>query len=240
MSFSYDGKRTVLSNIDIQVQKWEKVAFVGHTGSGKTTMTNLLLRFFEPQTGDIIIDNTSIYDITQASLRKNIGVVFQDNSLFNTTIRENIRLDNSEATDADIEAVAKKSHAMDFIDHLSDGFDTLVGERWVKLSGGEKQRLAIARAFLKDAPILILDEATSALDAETEQYLQASFDELMEGRTTFIIAHRLSTIKKADRIFVFDHGAIVEQGTYYELVSKKWSFARLVSAQTDGFLEYLQ
>jgi ABC-type multidrug transport system fused ATPase/permease subunit len=131
----------------------------------------------------------------------------------------------------------KKSHASDFIKNLSDGLDTIVWERWVKLSGGEKQRLAIARAFLKDAPILILDEATSALDAETEQYLQASFDELMEGRTTFIIAHRLSTIKKADRIFVFDHGVIVEQGTYSELVSKKWLFAKLVSAQTDGFLE---
>lgn len=202
--FSYDGKRKVIQNINIQIQPGEKVAFVGHTGSGKTTMTNLLLRFFDPQKGDIKIDDTSIYDITQDSLRKNIGVVFQDNSLFNTTIFNNIKLDTPKATKADIERVAKKSHASDFIKNLSDGLETVVGERGVKLSGGEKQRLAIARAFLKDAPILILDEATSALDAETEKHLQGSFDELMKGRTTFIIAHRLSTIMKADRIFVFD------------------------------------
>ena len=237
VNFSYDGKRQILKNIDISVQQWEKIAFVWHTGSWKTTMTNLLLRFFEVQSWDIRVDGTSIYDVTQESLRKNIWVVFQDNSLFNATILENIRLDNTNATLNQIQEVAEKSHASDFIKNLSDGFDTMVGERWVKLSGGEKQRLAIARAFLKDAPILILDEATSALDAETEQYLQWSFDELMKGRTTFIIAHRLSTIKKADRIFVFDNGSIVEQGTYSELVSKKWPFSKLVAAQTDGFVE---
>ena len=164
LTFSYDKKRKVLKNINIKVEAGEKIAFVGHTGSGKTTMTNMLLRFFDPQKWDITIDNTSIYDITQESLRKNIGIVFQDNSLFNTTILENIRLD-SKAIRKDIERVAKKSHSTDFIKNLSDGLDTVVGERWVKLSGGEKQRLAIARAFLKDAPILILDEATSALDA---------------------------------------------------------------------------
>ncbi len=236
LTFSYDGKRKVLKNISIDIKPGEKVAFVWHTGSGKTTMTNMLLRFFEPQKGDILIDGKSIYDITQESLRKNIWIVFQDNSLFNTTILENIRLD-SKATRADIQRVTKKSHSADFIQNLSDGLDTIVWERWVKLSWWEKQRLAIARAFLKDAPILILDEATSALDAHTEKYLQASFDELMSGRTTFIIAHRLSTIMKADRIFVFDQGEIVEQGSYKELMKKKWKFEKLVEAQTKGFIE---
>ena len=236
IDFSYDNKRQILKNISIDIKKGEKIAFVGHTGSGKTTMTNLLLRFFEPQKWDISIDGKSIYDYTEDSLRKNIGVVFQDNSLFNTSILENIRLD-SKASRKKIEEVAVKSHASDFIKNLSEWLDTVVGERWVKLSWGEKQRLAIARAFLKDAPILILDEATSALDAETEKYLQWSFDELMKWRTTFIIAHRLSTIMKADRIFVFDGWKIVEQWTYKDLVAKKWAFAKLVAAQTDWFLE---
>lgn len=235
--FSYDGKRQVLTDINIDIKPGEKVAFVWHTGSGKTTMTNMLLRFFEPQKWDIKIDGISIYDVTQDSLRKNIWVVFQDNSLFNATIEENIRLDKEDASRDEIEAVAQKSHAIDFIKNLSDGLDTVVGERGVKLSGWEKQRLAIARAFLKDAPILILDEATSALDAETEKYLQWSFDELMKWRTTFIIAHRLSTIMKADRIFVFDAGKIVESGTYKELVEQKGDFAKLVAAQVEGFIE---
>lgn len=236
LEFSYDQKRTILKNINIDIQAGEKVAFVWHTGSGKTTMTNMLLRFFEPQSGDIQIDGQSIYDVTQESLRKNIWIVFQDNSLFNTTILENIRLD-SKATRKNIERVAQKSHSSDFIKNLTDGLDTVVGERGVKLSGWEKQRLAIARAFLKDAPILILDEATSALDAETEKHLQKSFDELMKGRTTFIIAHRLSTIMKADRIFVFDQWKIVEQGSYKELMKIWGKFEKLVEAQTKGFIE---
>ena len=236
LEFSYDGKRKVLKNIDIEIQAGEKIAFVGHTGSGKTTMTHMLLRFFEPQKGDIMIDGVSIYDVTQASLRKNIAVVFQDNSLFNTSVRENIRLDSG-ANDEEIEYVAKKSHCTDFITHLTDGLDTIVWERGVKLSGGEKQRLAIARAFLKNAPILILDEATSALDAETEKYLQSSFDELMQDRTTIIIAHRLSTIMNANRIYVFHQGKIVESGNYESLVKQKSHFYKLVSAQTDGFIQ---
>ena len=237
ITFSYDNKRKVLQDINIDIKAGEKVAFVGHTGSGKTTMTNILLRFFEAQEGKVLIDGQDIAEVTQDSLRKNIWVVFQDNSLFNTTIENNIRLDNDDATREDIKHVAENSHASEFISNLSDGLDTVVGERWVKLSGGEKQRLAIARAFLKDAPILVLDEATSALDAETERYLQGSFDELMKGRTTFIIAHRLSTIKKADRIFVFDGGRIIEQGSYQDLVAKKGAFAKLVAAQVEGFIE---
>lgn len=237
ITFSYDRKRKVLQDINISIKPWEKVAFVGHTGSGKTTMTNLLLRFFEPQKWKVLIDGYSVSEISQKSLRKNIWIVFQDNSLFNTTILDNIRLDNDTATREEIQTVTDRSHASDFIKNLSDGLDTVVWERGVKLSWGEKQRLAIARAFLKDAPILILDEATSALDAETEKYLQGSFDELMKGRTTFIIAHRLSTIRKADRIFVFENGKIIESWSYTELYNKKGTFTNLVEAQTEGFIK---
>jgi len=237
LNFSYDGKREVLKDINLLVEPGQKVAFVGHTGSGKTTMTNMILRFFEPQSGSVLIDDQDIASISQKSLRENIWVVFQDNSLFNTTILNNIKLGTKKATRKDIQRVAKKSHSIDFINMLSDGLDTVVWERGVKLSGGEKQRLAIARAFLKDAPILILDEATSALDAQTEKYLQDSFDELMKDRTTFIIAHRLSTIRKADIIFVFDQGRIIEQWSYKDLVAKKWAFAQLVESQVKGFID---
>ncbi len=175
LTFSYDGKRDVLKDINIKVKAWEKIAFVGHTGSWKTTMTNMLFRFFEPQKWQVLIDNQDIRQVTQDSLRKNIWAVFQDSSMFNTTILENIRLDNETATRQDIEKVAKKSHSIDFIENLSEGFDTIVWERWVKLSGWEKQRLSIARAFLKDAPILVLDEATSALDTETEKIFAVFF-----------------------------------------------------------------
>ncbi|NDK08438.1 ATP-binding cassette domain-containing protein [Candidatus Gracilibacteria bacterium] len=237
LTFSYDSKREVLKDINITINPGEKIAFVGHTGSGKTTMTNMLFRFYDPQKGQVLIDDVDIKDITQDSLRKNIAAVFQDSSMFNTTILENIKLDNFNATKEEIENVAIKSHSMDFINNLSNGFDTLVGERGIKLSGGEKQRLSIARAFLKDAPILVLDEATSALDSETEKYLQSSFEELMKGRTTFIIAHRLSTIRKADRIFVFKRGKIVESGTYRELKNMGGYFKKLIDSQVEGFVE---
>lgn len=237
VTFSYDGKRDVINNVSLDVKKWEKVAFVWHTWSWKTTMTNLLLRFYEVNKWEILIDWININSVTQESLRKNIWVVFQDSSMFNTTLADNIRLDNKEATFSSIQEVAKKSHSFDFIMKLSNWFDTIVWERWVKLSGWEKQRLAIARTLLKDAPILILDEATSALDTETEKYLQESFEELMKWRTTFIIAHRLSTIRKADRIFVFDNWKIIESWTYKELNSLWWAFTRLVKAQTDWFIE---
>jgi len=237
LEFSYDGKRKVLKNINIKIKPGEKVAFVGHTGSWKTTMTNMLLRFFEPQKWAVFIDGKDISKVTQESLRENIGVVFQDSSMFNATILENIKLDNKKATRKDVKRVAEKSYSSKFIENLSDGFDTVVWERWVKVSGWEKQRLSIARAFLKDAPILVLDEATSALDAETEKYLQKSFDELMKGRTTFIIAHRLSTIRKADRIFVFKDGEIIEEWDYKTLKAKWWAFTKLVKAQIDGFMD---
>ncbi len=235
--FSYDSKRDVLKNINILINPWEKIAFVGHTWSGKTTMVNMLLKFFEPQKWSVFIDNIDIRDITQDSLRDNIWVVFQDNSLFNTSILNNIKLWNKKATREDIEIVSKKSNSSSFIDNLSQWLDTIVWERWVKLSGWEKQRLAIARAFLKNAPILVLDEATSSLDAETEKYLQDSFDELMKWRTTFIVAHRLSTIKKADKIFLFNKWEIIESWNYKELMTKKWKFSKLVEAQVEGFID---
>lgn len=237
LTFSYDSKREVLKDINITINPWEKIAFVWHTWSWKTTMTNMLFRFYDPQKWQVLIDDVDIKDITQDSLRKNIAAVFQDSSMFNTTILENIKLDNFNATKEEIENVAIKSHSMDFINNLSNWFDTLVWERWIKLSWWEKQRLSIARAFLKDAPILVLDEATSALDSETEKYLQSSFEELMKGRTTFIIAHRLSTIRKADRIFVFKRGKIVESGTYRELKNMWGYFKKLIDSQVEGFVE---
>lgn len=237
VSFSYDGKRKVLKNINLSVKAWEKVAFVGHTGSWKTTMMSLLLRFFEWDQGEILLDGISHKSVTQDSLRKNIGVVFQDNSLFHTSILQNICLGSENIKEEDIGPILEKSGAKTFIHHLSEGVHTLVWERGVKLSGWERQRLAIARAFFKNAPILILDEATSALDAETEKFLQTSFDELMKGKTTFIIAHRLSTIRKADTIYVFDAGKIVEEWSYSELLKQEWYFARLVQAQNEGFIE---
>lgn len=237
LTFSYDSKREVLKDINLIVNPWEKIAFVWHTWSWKTTMTNMLFRFYDPQKWQVLIDDVDIKDITQDSLRKNIAAVFQDSSMFNTTILENIRLDNFKASKSDIENVALKSHSTDFIANLSNWLDTIVWERWVKLSWWEKQRLSIARAFLKDAPILVLDEATSALDAETEKYLQSSFEELMKGRTTFIIAHRLSTIRKADRIFVFKKWKIVESWTYRELKNMWGYFKKLIDSQIEGFIE---
>lgn len=237
LTFSYDSKRDVLKDINITINPWEKIAFVWHTWSGKTTMTNMLFRFYDPQKWQILIDDIDVREVTQNSLRKNIWTVFQDSSMFNTTILENIKLDNFDASLEDVQNVAIKSHSMDFINNLSNWFDTLVWERWVKLSWWEKQRLAIARAFLKDAPILVLDEATSALDSETEKYLQTSFEELMKWRTTFIIAHRLSTIRKADRIFVFKWWKIVESGSYKELKNMWGYFKKLIDSQIEGFVE---
>ena len=237
VTFSYDGKRDVLKNLNFKVNSREKVAFVGHTWSWKSTIINMLLRFYNVSRWEIKIDSININDVTQESLRKNIWVVFQDSSMFNTSIIENIRLDNYEASIEDIYKVAKKSHAHDFIEKLPNWYDTIVWERWVKLSWWEKQRLAIARTLLKDAPILILDEATSALDTQTEVFLQDSFEELMKWRTTFIIAHRLSTIRKVDRIFVMDSWEIVEEWTYEELKNKWWFFTKLVEAQVKGFLK---
>lgn len=235
VSFRYGPGSQGVFDLDFEAAKGKTVAFVGPTGSGKTTTLALLQRIREPDAGVIYVDNTDIRDTTLSSLRHSIAVVFQDAGLFNRTIRENIRVGKPDATDQEVERAARLAEAHDFIMRKTDGYDFLIGERGVALSGGERQRLAIARAILKDAPILILDEATSALDAETEGKIKRALDALREGRTTFIIAHRLSTVADADIILVLDQGRIVERGTFRSLVADRGLFARLVAE--GGFTE---
>ncbi|WP_230530347.1 glucan ABC transporter ATP-binding protein/ permease [Microvirga roseola] len=231
VSFSYDGKRSAVQDVTFSVRQGENVALVGSTGSGKSTTLGLLHRAFDPQSGAIRIDGDDIRDITLASLRRNIGVVFQEPMLFARSIRENLQVGRPDATDEEMIEALERAQATEFIARQSEGLDSIIGERGRSLSGGERQRLSIARALLKNPPILILDEATSALDAATERKLQKALDEVMKGRTTFIIAHRLATIRNADRILVFDKGSIVESGTFEELVAKGGRFAELAKAQ---------
>jgi ATP-binding cassette, subfamily B, beta-glucan exporter len=231
VSFSYDGKKTAVKDVFITVEPGETVALVGSTGSGKSTTLGLLHRAFDPQSGRILIDGVDIRDYTVSSLRHNIGVVFQEPMLFARSIEENLKIGNPNATDAEIAVAIERAQATDFISRQSDGLMTIVGERGRSLSGGERQRLSIARALLKDPPIMILDEATSALDATTEQKLQRALDEVRIGRTTFIIAHRLATIRNADRILVFDQGSIMEYGSFESLVKEGGRFANLARAQ---------
>ncbi len=235
VSFAYEKHKHALRNIALEVKAGEKIALVGHTGAGKSTFAQLLLRFYEPTGGKITIDGYDIQTVTQDSLRANIGIVFQENFLFHSTVEENIKIGKPNATEQEIIAAAKQASAWGFIENLPNGLQTIVGERGVKLSGGEKQRLAIARVILKNPPILILDEATSALDAITELELQNALNEVMQNRTTFIIAHRLSTIRKADRILVLEDGKIIEQGSYKQLIENKGVFGNLIKAQRTGF-----
>jgi len=231
VTFGYTPGRPILKQIDLQVQAGESVAFVGPSGAGKTTIASLLPRFYEVEGGRITIDGIDIRDMTLASLRREIGIVQQDVFLFGGTIRENIAYGRLDATDADIEAAARRAKLDTMIADLPAGFETVIGERGVKLSGGQKQRLAIARMFVKNPPILILDEATSALDTETERHIQAALEDLALGRTTLIIAHRLATIQHADRIVVVDQNGVVEQGKHAELLARDGVYRRLHAAQ---------
>ncbi len=231
VSFSYDGKRAAVADANFSVSPGETVALVGSTGSGKSTTLGLLHRAFDPQSGRITIDGRDIKDVTLTSLRRNIAVVFQEPMLFARSIRENLLVGRPDATDAELMAALERAQALEFIDRQTGGLDAIVGERGRSLSGGERQRLSIARALLKDPPLLILDEATSALDATTEKKLQVALEEVMKGRTTFVIAHRLATIRNADRILVFDRGRIVESGNFDQLVALGGRFAELAQAQ---------
>ncbi|EDH0840322.1 ATP-binding cassette domain-containing protein [Listeria monocytogenes] len=232
VSFEYSDGKNVLNHINLSIKAGETVAFVGPSGAGKTTICNLLPRFYDVSAGEITIDGENIKRFTLPSLRAQIGVVQQDVFLFSGTVRENIAYGKLDASEEEIEHVVKLAHLSKVVEEMPDGLDTIIGERGVKLSGGQKQRLAIARMFLKNPPILILDEATSALDTETEQVIQASLEELAEGRTTLIIAHRLATTKHADRIIVVNETGIAETGTHDELLAQdNGAYKRLYDAQ---------
>ncbi|MCK1708763.1 MULTISPECIES: glucan ABC transporter ATP-binding protein/ permease [unclassified Bradyrhizobium] len=230
VTFSYDGKRPAVEDLSFTALPGQTIALVGATGAGKSTAIALLHRAFDPQSGFIKIDGMDVRGVTLTSLRRNIGVVFQEALLFNRSIAENLRVGKPDATEAEMRKAAERAQALEFIER-SGGFETNAGERGRMLSGGERQRLSIARALLKDPPILILDEATSALDAVTEAKVNTALDEVMKGRTTFVIAHRLSTIRNATRILVFENGRVIESGTFDELVAKSGHFAELAKAQ---------
>ena len=231
VSFSYDGKRPAVEDLSFTVLPGQTIALVGPTGAGKSTAIALLHRAFDPQSGFIRIDGMDVRGLKLAALRRNIGVVFQEALLFNRSIADNLRVGKPDATEEEMRTAAARAQALEFIDRSEQKFDTNAGERGRMLSGGERQRLSIARAMLKDPPILILDEATSALDAVTEAKVNAALDEVMKGRTTFVIAHRLSTIRNATRILVFDGGHVIETGTFDELVTRGGRFAELARAQ---------
>lgn len=221
VTFSYvKGEKEILSNLNLRIERGQNVAVVGPSGGGKTTLCNLIPRFYEPESGEILLDGNNIKDITLRSLRSNIGVVAQDVYLFSGTIRDNLIYGKADATDEEIVEAAKKAGAHDFISALPNGYDTYVGERGVKLSGGQKQRISIARVFLKNPPVLLLDEATSALDNESEKLVQESLERLAQGRTTLTIAHRLTTIRNADEIIVLTEDGIAEHGSHKELMQK--------------------
>jgi ATP-binding cassette, subfamily B, multidrug efflux pump len=243
VNFNYgqDSQKQVLEALDLHINAGEKVGLVGRSGAGKSTIVNLLLRFYEVESGSILIDGQNINDVTQNSLREHIGMVTQDTSLLHRSVRDNILYGRPNATEEEMISAAKRAEAHEFILNLQDakgrkGYDAHVGERGVKLSGGQRQRIAIARVMLKDAPILLLDEATSALDSEVEAVIQSSLYQLMEGKTVIAIAHRLSTIAAMDRLIVLDEGRIVEQGNHLALIKHKGVYASLWAHQSGGFL----
>ena len=236
VSFAYQPGAAVLKNINLSARAGETIALIGPSGSGKTTLTTLLQRFYHVSEGRISVDGVDIRDMTQHSLRSQIGVVFQDAHLFNDSVRANIAYGRPDATQAEIEAAARAAQAHDFVMTLPEGYDTVVQERGSRLSRGQRQRIAIARALLKDPPILILDEATSALDTESERLIQRALKALLRGRTAFVVAHRLSTVRDADRIVVIQDGEISEAGTHNELMAHGGYYASLVARQAEGFL----
>ncbi|WP_443664387.1 ABC transporter ATP-binding protein [Dialister invisus] len=231
MSFGYDDNRLVLHHISLDIPAGKTIAFVGETGTGKSTLANVLLRFYDPSSGEILIDGKDIKEYCQQDLRKQIGIVQQDVFLFGDSIGENIGYGKEGASAEEIKAAAKLAAADEFISQLPHGYETKVGERGVKLSGGQKQRISIARVFLKNPPIVIFDEATSSLDSQTEKKIQETLNDLAMDRTTIIIAHRLSTVRDADQIIVLDHGEIIEKGTHGELLEKKGKYFELYEAQ---------
>ncbi len=235
--FEYHGDQALLQNFNLTIQPNEKVALVGSSGAGKSTITKLLLRLYEVSSGTISIDGQNIAQVTQESLRRAIAFVPQEPLLFHRSLMENIRYGRQDATDEEVVEAAKQAHCHEFISRYSDGFNTMVGERGVKLSGGERQRIAIARAILKDAPILVLDEATSSLDSESERLIQDALQRLMEGKTVIAIAHRLSTVMNMDRLFVMENGAVVLSGTHDELLAHESNlYKKLWEIQAGGFI----
>ncbi|WP_309139427.1 ATP-binding cassette domain-containing protein [Siccirubricoccus sp. G192] len=234
VAFAYPGGTRILTDISFEAPPGRTLALVGQTGAGKSTAMALLQRLWDPVEGRITLDGHDLRDVTLESLRRNIGVVFQESMLFNRTIRDNLLIGRAEATQEEIERACRMAEAHDFIQRQPQGYDTMVGERGASLSGGQRQRLAIARALLKDPPVLILDEATSALDAATEARVQKALAALMAGRTTFVIAHRLSTVRDADEILVFEGGRIAERGSFNDLVQQGGRFAELVRTQLTG------
>lgn len=234
VNFSYRSGQTVLHDVSFNIKAGETIALVGHSGSGKTTIASLLPRFYELNSGRILLDGTSISELSLPTLRRQIALVSQNVTLFNDTLANNIAYGQKDISHDQIVAAAKLAYAHEFIQRLPDGYNTPVGENGVLLSGGQRQRLAIARAILKDAPILILDEATSALDSESERFIQSALEAVMKNRTTLVIAHRLSTIKQADKIIVLSHGRIVEQGTHLQLLALNNHYAQLYRVQNLG------
>lgn len=240
VSFSYERSEPVLDNISFKLNKKETVALVGHSGAGKSTIINLILKFYEPNSGDISLNGKEYSKLSHKSIRANIALVFQENELFSTSVRENVAYGNLKATDNEIIEALKKANAFEFVDKLPKGIDSEVGERGVKLSGGQKQRIQIARAILKDSPILILDEATSSLDAKSEKEVHEALDVLIKDRLVIIIAHRFSTIQNVDKILVLDEGRIVESGNPQELSKKPGIYSELLNYQIEGNRKLLE
>ena len=234
--FTYQSAVTVFNDISVKINSGEKVGLVGLSGSGKSTFVNLLMRFYDINSGEILVDDNNIAKITRHSLRKNIAMIPQEPTLFHRTLMENIRYGRLNASDEEVLQASIKAHCHEFITQLKEGYDSLVGERGIKLSGGQRQRIAIARAILKNAPILVLDEATSALDSVTEQHIQDSFNQIMQKSTTIVVAHRLSTLMGMDRILVFKQGKVVEDGSMKDLIEQNGHFAKLWHEQKNGFL----